>query len=46
MRAFLCYLTQAWTADRYPQAQHDPPARAAGQSRAWAGRAQPASTAH
>ena len=27
--AFLCYLTQAWTADRYPQAQRDAPARAA-----------------
>ena len=27
--AFLCYLTQAWTADRYPQAQQDAPARAA-----------------
>jgi hypothetical protein len=27
--AFLCYLTQAWTADRYPQAQPDAPARAA-----------------
>jgi hypothetical protein len=26
--AFLCYLTQAWTADRYPQAQPDTPARA------------------
>ena len=27
--AFLCYLTRAWTADRYPQAQRDTPARAA-----------------
>jgi hypothetical protein len=27
--AFLCYLAQAWTADRYPQAQRDAPARAA-----------------
>jgi hypothetical protein len=30
--AFLCYLTQAWTADRYPQAQRDAPARAASQA--------------
>ena len=27
--AFLCYLTQAWTADRYSQAQRDAPAPAA-----------------
>ena len=27
--AFLCYLTQAWTADRYPKAQRDAPAPAA-----------------
>ena len=27
--AFLCYLTQAWTADRYPQAHRDAPVRAA-----------------
>jgi hypothetical protein len=27
--AFLCYLTQAWTADRYRQAKHDGSARAA-----------------
>jgi hypothetical protein len=26
--AFLCYLTQAWTADRYPPAQPDAPAGA------------------
>jgi len=24
--AFLCYLTPAWTADRYPQAHRDAPA--------------------
>jgi hypothetical protein len=27
--AFLCYLTRAWTVDRYPQTQREAPARAA-----------------
>jgi hypothetical protein len=31
--AFLCYLTRAWTEDRYPQAQRDAPARAASRAR-------------
>ena len=31
--ASLCYLAQAWTADRYRQAQRDAPARAASQIR-------------
>jgi len=31
--AFLCYLTQAWTADRYPQAHRDAPARAPSRAR-------------
>ena len=31
--AFHCYLTRAWTADRYPQAQRDAPARAARRAR-------------
>jgi hypothetical protein len=31
--AFLYYLVQTWTPDRYRQAQHEPPARAASQAR-------------
>ena len=31
--AFLCYLTQAWTADRHRQAHRDAPARAPSQAR-------------
>ena len=31
--AFHYYLTQAWTADRYPQAHRDAPARAASRAR-------------
>jgi hypothetical protein len=31
--ATLYYLAQAWTADRYRQAQHDAPARAASPAR-------------
>jgi hypothetical protein len=31
--AFHTYLTQAWTADRYPQAQRHAPARAASRAR-------------
>ena len=31
--AFLCYLTRAWTADRYRQAQRDAPTRAASRVR-------------
>jgi hypothetical protein len=30
--AFLCYLVQAWTADRYRQPQRDAPARAVRQA--------------
>jgi hypothetical protein len=40
--AFLCYLIQAWTADRYPQAQPDAPARAASRAR----HARPSPRAH
>jgi hypothetical protein len=31
--AFLCYLTQAWTADRHRQARRDAPARAPSRAR-------------
>ena len=31
--ALLYYLAQTWTADRYGQAQHDAPARAASRAR-------------
>jgi len=31
--AFHCYLTRAWTADRYPQARRGAPARAASRAR-------------
>ena len=31
--ALLYYLAQTWTADRYRQAQHDAPARAASRAR-------------
>jgi hypothetical protein len=40
--AFLCYLTQAWTADRYPQAHRDAPAGAARRAR----HARPSPRAH
>ena len=37
--AFLCHLTRAWTADRYPQAQRD--ARPGAADRAWHPRSSP-----
>jgi hypothetical protein len=40
--AFLCYLTQAWTADRYPQAHRDAPGGAASRAR----HARPSPRAH